>query len=309
MNLDAGSVSVPYESLKRVTRERKYVIEAAEGVVAGVQAAAAEAAAGGGTAAPEAAAARLDQYVQQLQGLKRKVSARRQRLAAGCGELAFCVGPCTWPARHPSLPHPHCTPHPHTSAPHSWTLPAAASATSWHGAARAWHTCAIWERPRPPLRWSGTGAAWTVCWLTTCCVAGTTRRPPRWPPAPASRWAQWGAGPRGRLQPAGAMNPEPFRPLLNPCARPQALLLDSTCTLLDSSHTPPRSHWWSCTFLRGRSAWWRRCAATTAAPRWPGARSSARACAKPAPSWSSSCGCRSAQGGGGGEDGRRAQST
>lgn len=74
MNLDAGSVSVPFESLRRVTRERKYVIEAVEGVVKGVQAAASAS----GADAPdttEAAAARLDQYVQQLQGLKRKVRA------------------------------------------------------------------------------------------------------------------------------------------------------------------------------------------------------------------------------------------
>lgn len=81
--LDAGSVSVPFESLKRVTRERKYAVEEVEGVLRGV----ATAATGGGdgsgssgqTCPPftpaEAASARLEHYVQQLQGLKRKLEA------------------------------------------------------------------------------------------------------------------------------------------------------------------------------------------------------------------------------------------
>lgn len=69
--LDAPSVSVPYESLKRVTRDRKYAIEELEGVLRGVQAAA-----HGGAPAPvttQAALACLQQFEQQLQGLKRKV--------------------------------------------------------------------------------------------------------------------------------------------------------------------------------------------------------------------------------------------
>lgn len=85
--LDASTVSVPFESLKRVTRERKYAVEEVEGVLKGVAAAAAATAPAGGSgecgivseggATPaEAAAARLEQYVQQLQGLKRKVGGR-----------------------------------------------------------------------------------------------------------------------------------------------------------------------------------------------------------------------------------------
>ncbi|PRW44610.1 macrophage erythroblast attacher [Chlorella sorokiniana] len=68
--LDAGSVSVPYESLKRVTRERKYMIEEAEGIGKGVAAAARDA-----SLAHDASAAhaRLDQLLSQLQGLKRKL--------------------------------------------------------------------------------------------------------------------------------------------------------------------------------------------------------------------------------------------
>ncbi|KAI7844811.1 hypothetical protein COHA_001691 [Chlorella ohadii] len=74
--LDAGSVSVPFESLKRVTRERKqvlgYMIEEAEGVSKGVAAAARDA-----SLAQDASAAHahLDQLVSQLQGLKRKLEA------------------------------------------------------------------------------------------------------------------------------------------------------------------------------------------------------------------------------------------
>lgn len=68
--LDAQAVTVPFESLKRVTRERKYAIEEVEGLLGEVQQAAGGA---GGEAGSEAAAARLEQYEKQLQGLKRKV--------------------------------------------------------------------------------------------------------------------------------------------------------------------------------------------------------------------------------------------
>ncbi len=67
--LDASTVSVPFESLKRVTRDRKYAVEEVEGLLKGVAAAAA----GERGDSEGATAARLDQYVQQLQGLKRKV--------------------------------------------------------------------------------------------------------------------------------------------------------------------------------------------------------------------------------------------
>lgn len=79
--LDAGSVAVPFESLKRVTRERKYFIEEVEGVIKGVQTAAA-AAGGGGDAGggADAAQAHLEQYVVQLQGLKRKVGGQGCRI-------------------------------------------------------------------------------------------------------------------------------------------------------------------------------------------------------------------------------------
>lgn len=81
--LDASSVSVPFESLKRVTRDRKYAVEEVEGVLKGVAAAAAGNEGGGGTAT----AAQLDQYVQQLQGLKRKLEATAEQEDA---ELARC---------------------------------------------------------------------------------------------------------------------------------------------------------------------------------------------------------------------------
>lgn len=81
--LDAPSVSVPYESLKRITRDRKYAIAELEGVLGGLQAAAQ-----GGAQAPlttQAALASLQQYEQQLQGLKRKVvcDACTNRVVAG----------------------------------------------------------------------------------------------------------------------------------------------------------------------------------------------------------------------------------
>ncbi|EFN55158.1 hypothetical protein CHLNCDRAFT_57944 [Chlorella variabilis] len=80
--LDAQAVTVPFESLKRVTRERKYAIEEVEGLLGEVQQAAGGA---GGEAGSEAAAARLEQYEKQLQGLKRKLEAtslcERQELA------------------------------------------------------------------------------------------------------------------------------------------------------------------------------------------------------------------------------------
>lgn len=101
--LDAGMVSVPFESLKRVTRERKYVIEEVEGVVRGVAAAVA-----GGPGAPATAAdaaAHLGQYVEQLQGLKRKVGGQRgpaHRVSPRCGsggrlEPAKCRCPTRLP--------------------------------------------------------------------------------------------------------------------------------------------------------------------------------------------------------------------
>lgn len=82
--LDASSVSVPFESLKRVTRERKYAVEEVEGMVKGLAAAASG---DRGDDDKGATVAQLDQYVQQLQGLKRK------------------VGPKCWlgPSRHRSL--------------------------------------------------------------------------------------------------------------------------------------------------------------------------------------------------------------
>ncbi|PSC68261.1 Sorbitol dehydrogenase [Micractinium conductrix] len=81
--LDAGSVSVPFESLKRVTRERKYTVDEVEAVVKGV----AKAAGGGGAPSADAAAAQLEQYEQQLQGLKRKLEITSQ---AETDDLARC---------------------------------------------------------------------------------------------------------------------------------------------------------------------------------------------------------------------------
>ena len=72
LQLDASLVVVPFESLKRVTRERKYVIEDLEGMLGALAATA-----GGGeepaSTTAAAAAAALEKCLQQLQGLKRKV--------------------------------------------------------------------------------------------------------------------------------------------------------------------------------------------------------------------------------------------
>ena len=76
MALDAHTVAVPFDSLKRVTRERKYVVEEVEGVLRGVRPDTLASGSGEGGSTPAAAtAARLEQFVQQLQGLKRKLEA------------------------------------------------------------------------------------------------------------------------------------------------------------------------------------------------------------------------------------------
>ena len=108
--LDSSSVSVPYESLKRATRERKYVIDEVEGTLRGVQAEHAGSSSGGGegggegagsgSASADAVAARLDQYVQQLQGLKRKVG-----VAGAAAVMPLFAASATVP-RAPGLPPP-----------------------------------------------------------------------------------------------------------------------------------------------------------------------------------------------------------
>lgn len=87
------SIKVPFESLKRTTRERKYVVEELETLQKGIAALAAQAVAaaaqqqggssgGGGssgeqpgTFSREAALAQLEAYMAQLQGLKSKLEA------------------------------------------------------------------------------------------------------------------------------------------------------------------------------------------------------------------------------------------
>ena len=75
MALDAHTVGVPFDSLKRVTRERKYVVEEVEGVLRGVHPDTLASGGEGGSSSAAATAARLEQLVQQLQGLKRKLEA------------------------------------------------------------------------------------------------------------------------------------------------------------------------------------------------------------------------------------------
>ena len=176
--LDAGSVSVPFESLKRVTRERKYTVDEVEAVVKGV----AKAAGGGGAPSADAAAAQLEQYEQQLQGLKRKVGlvwvlggqAGRGRVA----RTSRVAGPPDWGSVdcRPLPPH-HRAPAllvplfalPPSPAVCSWRSQARPRPTTWPAAACGCSTCARWARRRaPPARWSGTDGASTACWWTTC---------------------------------------------------------------------------------------------------------------------------------------------
>eukprot|EP00887_Chlorella_sp_A99_P005679 scaffold1.g5679.t1 len=69
MDLESSLIRVPFESLKRTTRERKYVIDDVEAVQRGVAALAA------GAPPREQAVQQLEAYVQQLQSLKRKLEA------------------------------------------------------------------------------------------------------------------------------------------------------------------------------------------------------------------------------------------
>lgn len=64
---------MPFESLKRTTRDRKYAVDAVEETLAGL----AQAPAGDTPAAQHAdVLQRLSRYISELQGLKRKVGGR-----------------------------------------------------------------------------------------------------------------------------------------------------------------------------------------------------------------------------------------
>lgn len=91
-------IKVPYESLKRTTRDRKYMLEELEGAMAGVSSAASQAAAGA-TVKDEAVAA-LDSFISKLQGIKRKLesmgeaeSAEAQRCKARLEHLVNIAAP------------------------------------------------------------------------------------------------------------------------------------------------------------------------------------------------------------------------
>ena len=86
------------------------------------------------------------------------------------------------------------------------------------------------------------------------------------------------------------------------CGRPSWPLEAPSWTLPPASVLPPstllparppaRSLLWSSTSSQAPGGWWRRCGGTTAGRRWPGVRTTGRACGRPRASWSSSCGCR-----------------
>lgn len=188
--LDASSVSVPFESLKRVTRERKYAVEEVEGMLKGLAAAA------GGDRGDDdkgATVAQLDQYVQQLQGLKRKVGPQLLAWTQPASQLDLLN---RWifllSAMHRGLvakSPPRCLP---MGLPRSWRPRRSRRTPTWHAAARAWRTCAAWAHRRATGRSPGTGGALTPCWWTTSCAAGTTGRRPRWRLRRASRWETGG---------------------------------------------------------------------------------------------------------------------